>query len=79
MASFSFNDGDSSDWPYADLELKTPHCPLCGSEARLLTGAWLHPSAWCENEACNALTWDPSVDRNTLLQNRVETLWSDQE
>jgi hypothetical protein len=54
-------------WPYQDLKLCTPHCPLCGSRAAMMVGANLHPMAFCPDEDCSAFSWDPSIPAAQLL------------
>ena len=55
------------EWPYPDLPLRTPHCPLCGSVARLLVGRAVHPSAFCPDDDCAAFNWDPTIPAARLL------------
>lgn len=63
------------DWPYRDLVCRTPDCPVCGMPAQMLVGAILHPMAFCTNEECNALSWDPTKTHRELLENAVEQPW----
>lgn len=51
---------DPPGWPYPDLHLCSPHCPVCGWPGQLVVGANMHPMAWCENDACDTVMWDPS-------------------
>lgn len=58
-------------WPYPDLVLRTPDCPLCGGRARLVVAPYLHPMAWCTDDECTAITWDPTITRADLLADAV--------
>lgn len=58
-----------TDWPYDDLVLRTPHCPWCGAQARILVGQNLHPMAWCPDDECQALSWDPTQTAKRLIEN----------
>jgi hypothetical protein len=46
-------------------EILTPDCPLCGRPPQLIAGA---TQAFCGNDACTLLCWDPtlSLDANLL-------------
>jgi len=60
--------GESQQWPYVDLPLKTPHCPWCGSPGVGLVGLWIHPIFFCKDDDCPALSWDPSLAALELLR-----------
>lgn len=62
-----------ADWPYADLVLRCPHCPMCGELARMLVGTMVVPLAFCPNDDCAAWTWDPCKPAAELLANAVES------
>ena len=47
-------------WPYSDLALRLRNCPRCGFEAVMLTAVNIHPMAFCHNDECRVLCWDPS-------------------
>ncbi len=55
-------------WPYHDLELKQPTCPNCGTSATMFVAPFMHPTAWCQNDDCPSITWDPS-------KSAVDVLW----
>lgn len=54
-------------WPYTDLQLRCPHCPVCGDPGQMLVGGNVQPMAWCTNDACEALTWAPHVSAKVNL------------
>jgi hypothetical protein len=58
----------TDEWPYPDLQLKTPNCPYCGAAARIMVGANIRPMAWCPTDDCDAVTWDPTVAAAQLIQ-----------
>jgi len=68
-----YRSGESNDWPYYDLVLRSPACPLCRQAAMLLVAPTVHPQAFCTEEACKAFTWDPTVHADELLTN-AETI-----
>jgi len=59
--------GENNEWPYYDLDLRSPACPLCKSPALLLVAATVHPQAFCTEDACEAFTWDPTLSTEELL------------
>lgn len=65
----------SRDWPYNDLVCRTPDCPMCGHPGAMLVGPMLHPMAFCENEDCPALTWDPTKSWAELRANARPIEW----
>lgn len=54
-------------WPYDDLVLRTPHCPHCGSRADMLVGQFVKPLAFCPNDDCSTMNWDPTTTAERLL------------
>jgi len=62
-----YRSGESHAWPYLDLELHSPACPLCGSASLLLVATNVHPQAFCTEDTCEAFTWDPTVPTAELL------------
>jgi len=62
------NATESTHWPYADLPLKCPHCPWCGSPPVGLIASTIYPTFFCRNEECPALTWDPTLPAIELLR-----------
>jgi len=66
--------GETNDWPYPDLELRSPTCPLCGQAALLLVATNVHPQAFCTWDACKAFTWDPTASTADLLIAAVNSL-----
>lgn len=59
-------------WPYHDLVLKQPTCPNCGVRAHMLVGGNVHPVAFCPNDDCTSLSWDPSKSAVDVLWHLVE-------
>ena len=55
-------------WPYDDLTLRCPNCPVCGTAATMMVGLNLHPQAFCPNDACGAFTYDPTKPALDLLR-----------
>ena len=51
---------DSAMWPYDDLQLRTYFCPWCGSIPEVVVGPLIHPMAWCVNDVCQVVMFDPS-------------------
>jgi hypothetical protein len=53
-------------WRTDVAEFLTPACPLCGQAPRWLLGGGTQ--AFCGNDDCTILTWDPSqsLDDNLL-------------
>lgn len=57
-----------TDTPRADQPAGT-RCPVCGQEAQLVISA---QQAFCGNNDCRALMWDPSQPAGPQLANPTE-------
>lgn len=55
-------------WPYSDLPLRLPNCPLCGFAMVAMTGGLIHPMAFCHNDECQVVTWDPTLSAVRTLE-----------
>ena len=53
-------------------EILTPCCPVCGEDPVFVLGGGTQ--AFCGNDDCNVLTWNPtkSADENLLNANFVD-------
>ncbi|GAB2733135.1 hypothetical protein [Nocardioides pakistanensis] len=51
---------DPAEWPYADLHLACPHCPVCGWAASMMIAPNVHPMAFCANDDCRVFQYDPT-------------------
>ncbi|KQP62918.1 hypothetical protein [Nocardioides sp. Leaf285] len=47
-------------WPFADLTLRCPRCPSCGSSNGFPFIAGIHPRGMCTDDDCHVLMWDPT-------------------
>jgi len=61
-----------SEWPYDDLVPRCWLCPWCGSIPSLVVSPAIHPMAWCRNDACELLMFDPSM---TAKENLDKPTW----
>jgi hypothetical protein len=61
-------------WPYEDLKLLAPNCPLCDGVGLLLVGAQLIPAAFCADDTCQAFSWDPTASADEL-RDETRTAW----
>lgn len=55
-------------WPYRDLPLRCRNCPLCGWDPHIMMSPVVHPMAFCDNDDCKALSWDPSMTAAQVLR-----------
>jgi len=52
--------------------MSCPSCPVCDQPPLFVLGGGTQ--AFCGNEECRALSWDPTLSRDELLarENRIE-------
>jgi len=72
MSEDLFVPRETQSWPYADLVLRTSLCPWCGSIPSVVVSPLVHPMAWCHNEACRCLMFDPSKTARENLAGDIQ-------
>jgi len=58
-------------------EILTPRCPLCGQPPLWVLGGGTQ--AFCGNDGCPVLTWDPTVSRAANLLTMKAARWKQTE
>lgn len=64
-------------WPFDDLDLKCPRCPMCGARNAFPVIGGVAPMAMCEAEGCEVLAWNPALSAQENLASTTTTSFRD--
>jgi hypothetical protein len=57
----------TTNWPYEDLPLKCPHCPMCGTAGVGLVAPSIYPTFFCSDDDCVVFSWNPTQTAKEFL------------